>query len=152
MSTDDRDLMSAVRQMQILAGALIAAVTTFGGIALAVGGLPVAANGLPMISTVGAAFTALQIILVLVLPPILRQRAIQSSASGDAWVAAYRSGMMFAFALLEGAAFFNLVAYITEKQWWSLAIVGGLLLMMLARFPTYSKLSQWIETQRAFRD
>lgn len=50
-------------------------------------------------------------------------------------------------AILEGAAFFNLVAYIEERQWWSLAVAGSLLASMAASFPTRRRGEDWIRIQ-----
>lgn len=50
-------------------------------------------------------------------------------------------------ALLEGAAFINLVAVMAEHRW-SLAIAGGLVFWMLARFPTRWMIENWLQPQQ----
>ena len=51
-------------------------------------------------------------------------------------LAIYQTRLVIACALLEGAAFFNLVAYFIEGQTLNLIVTGVLLVMMAMRFPT----------------
>jgi hypothetical protein len=51
-------------------------------------------------------------------------------------------------ALLEGAAFGNLVAFLLEGQVYSLALAVLFALGILVGFPTRSGLSEWLETQQ----
>jgi hypothetical protein len=60
--------------------------------------------------------------------------------------------MIVGLALLEGMAFFNIIACIIEHNWWSLAIAGCLALWMLMVFPSRNRVEQWIETQRMNSD
>ena len=48
-------------------------------------------------------------------------------------------------ALLDGAALFNLIAYIIDGQWFSLATAGFLLLLMGMMFPTVREFESWAE-------
>ena len=50
-------------------------------------------------------------------------------------------------AMLEGAGFFCLIAYIITGQWWLYAIVFLLIAIMIFTLPTRPKLDQWIENQ-----
>lgn len=45
---------------------------------------------------------------------------------------------------LEGAALFNVIAFILEQSVWSLAITGFLVAVMIATFPTQTKLDNFI--------
>jgi hypothetical protein len=60
----------------------------------------------------------------------------------------YQSALIIRSALLEGAAFFCLVAYMLEHNALSLAGAGMMLLFMLFGFPTRSKVEEAIETER----
>lgn len=54
------------------------------------------------------------------------------------------------YALLEGACFMNIVAYILERNWWSLGIAGVFVLFMLSNFPTETRFKHYAETQQTF--
>jgi hypothetical protein len=60
----------------------------------------------------------------------------------------YQMQLIIALAMLEGAAFLNLIACMIEHNWWSLAIAGGVVAIMAVQFPTRTRVEQWIETQR----
>jgi hypothetical protein len=57
----------------------------------------------------------------------------------------YQTERIIKLAIIEGGAFFNGVAYMTEKAWWSLAAMGLAILLMLVGFPTRSQINAWIE-------
>jgi len=48
-------------------------------------------------------------------------------------------------AMLEGAAFFNLVVYIVTALAWPLVIAGILVMLMALSFPTPGGVDSWIE-------
>jgi hypothetical protein len=50
-------------------------------------------------------------------------------------------------ALLEGAAFFCLVAYLVSGLSWLYAIVAALVALMVVSLPTRSALDNWLEEQ-----
>ncbi len=54
--------------------------------------------------------------------------------------------MVIRFALLEGTALLNAVAYIIERQWWSFGLLVGTLILMAVLFPTRSRFEHFIET------
>ncbi|MCA9068092.1 MAG: hypothetical protein KDA84_04180 [Planctomycetaceae bacterium] len=62
----------------------------------------------------------------------------------------YQVELIIKLALLEGATFFNIIAYQMERQWWTLAIVVLLLVLIAAKFPTISVIQQWIERQTLY--
>ena len=59
----------------------------------------------------------------------------------------YQSNTIVAAALLEGAAFFNLVAYIIDGHPASLGLGIGLALVILSMFPSTQRMTNWIEQQ-----
>lgn len=160
---------ATVRTMQIIAGALIVGVVLFSAIAWFVvprGGPPHDTS--PLISVLGAAGAVVQVVLAFIvpfklqqpasrklvesmLPPQVREKLGQSTEQSGL-LAVYQTRMIVAMALLEGAAFFNIVAYIIEQNWWTFAVVGVLLLFLLGMFPTRTRVEQWIENQRVFSD
>jgi hypothetical protein len=59
----------------------------------------------------------------------------------------YQTERIIRLAVIEGAAFFNGMTYLTEKVWWSLAAMGLAILLMLIGFPTRHQIDAWIERQ-----
>lgn len=59
----------------------------------------------------------------------------------------YQTQMIVACAVLEGAAFFNLISYMTEGQMWTLGVVIVLLALMATSFPTAEKVNNWADEQ-----
>jgi hypothetical protein len=137
----------AVRVAQIITIALVMGVVLFGVVALLfVGALDDPADGV-ILSGMGAGFAVLMFVMHLVIPAqIARQQA--GTADESQLYGVYVTKTIVGLALLEGAAFFNLVALIVEHNWWSLAIAGGLVFWMLAMFPTRTRVDHWVETQQ----
>lgn len=139
----------AVRAMQIIAGALIMGVVTFGLVAVfIIGALDEPADGI-IFSAVGAAFASGAFVMHLVVPGMMTASSRGDAAALDdsSLYQTYQVRMIVGLALLEGAAFFNIIAAIVEHNWWSLAIAGALVLWMLAMFPTTTRVKHWVETQ-----
>lgn len=136
-----------VRVTQIITGALVMGVVLMAGIVLVgLGALRGAPDGV-LISGLGAAFALVSFVVHLFLPSMVaRQQA--ATADGSQLYAVYQQKTILGLAILEGAAFFNLVALMIEHNWWSLAIAGGLVFWMLAMWPTRTRVDQWVETQQ----
>ena len=151
MSHSPPTLDQTVRALQIITGSLVMGVLLLA--AIAVVGLGVLApppQGL-ILSGIGVVFAVAAFVMHLVVPAIIaRQQA--RSAEGDALHGIYQQKTIVGLAILEGAAFFNLVALIVEHNWWSLAIAGGLVFWMLAMFPTKTSVDQWVETQQMLKE
>jgi len=140
-----------IRVMQILTLAMAAGVVMFGVVAvLIVGALNEPPDG-QLVSLLGLAFAGLAFVLHLIVPGIIANQNVVADGETD-WYAVLQVRTIIGLALLEGAAFFNLVACIFEHNWWSLAVAGGLVFWMLARFPTTTGVEQWIETQKLEQD
>ena len=58
----------------------------------------------------------------------------------------YQTRLIVGLALLEGPAFFCLVALLSTGNWEALGPAGFLLLVMVLNFPTETKLRNWVET------
>lgn len=157
-----------LRVMQIIAGALIAGVVMFGGVAcilvfgrwLAVPG-PALNLGNAIQLDLGAVGAALLVVMSFVVPKLISAAGVKSIArlaqDGTATgpkelfgrlLAVAQAKMIIAMALVEAAAFFNLFVFINTKLLIPLAVVGALLLVMAIHFPTKLKLARWLEDQQ----
>jgi hypothetical protein len=146
---------SSVRTTKIIAWALIAGVGAFLGFVLVSSGGKL--NGEPDAMTfTGLVFAAVMIVSHFVIPGrIAKSQLKQAAARGifemreDKRVACaagiFQMQLIIALALLEGAAFLNLIAMMTERSLASLITVSVLLGLMLARFPTRDKVSNWTQ-------
>ena len=56
----------------------------------------------------------------------------------------FQTRMIISLALLVGAALFNLIAYVINGQWFSLATIVFLLILMGMMFPTAHKFEKWV--------
>ncbi|REJ93810.1 MAG: hypothetical protein DWQ34_09900 [Planctomycetota bacterium] len=151
MSQQSASLDEVVRTSQIIAGALIAGVVMFAVIGVvAFGALSDDPSGM-IVSLVGAVFAVMSIVMHRVVPSAIvrpvRSRG-RSATSADELPGMYRTKLIIGLAILEGAAFFNIVAAIVEHNWWSLGIAGVLVFWMLTAFPTRTRIEHWIETQQ----
>lgn len=140
-----------LRTMQIVAAALPAGVVLFGVIAV---GLRFSSPQVPLegqgISLFLAAFSAVLFVVHFVIPWLLMPQLLrvqpQQDAAAQVWV--FQSLSIMQLGVLEGGALMNVIAYILQWNWWSLGIAGGLVLWMLTRFPTQTRLRHWLETQQ----
>jgi hypothetical protein len=140
---------------QIIAVALIVGPLIFAGIAYALGqGQP---PGLPLLAYMAAGFSAIALILSLIVPEIATRQALRQQGGAEAqlsdndFFAALQTRVILRSAILDGAAFFDCVAYINTRLWWVLAIVLALLGVMALFFPTPGRFDNWVRLQRELR-
>lgn len=161
-----------LRIMQIIAGALIAGVLSFAGIATFIvfgqapvaqpgGQPPVAVGGSEIVMYMAMAFAAVAVVMSFVVPNLISAAGVKgiakmaqdgtSTGSKELFgrlLGVAQTRMIIAMALVEGAAFFNLIAFIITKSLIPPAVVGALLLVMAIHFPTKFKLARWLEDQQ----
>lgn len=151
------NLDASIRAMKIIAAALIIGVLMFLGVVLVVtqgniGGIQNAG----IITLVAGGFAFLMIANHFVIPRIITGVQLkQLGASGilkqkeqeqaERMCAVYQTQLIIGMALLEGAAFFNLIAMMIEKSGVSLGAVSLLLGLMVVKFPTRLKVTWWIQ-------
>ncbi len=152
--TDPRQL---VRTMQIICGALMMGVLSFAFVVVMIrfgkAGRPPA--DFPMMAYMAAGMAAIMIITKLVITPLIVSAGLKQIASLRPLEAltkldlygVYQTRMIVGCALLEGAAFFNLISVITEGQVWTFGVVALLLALMAASFPTYERVDAWADEQ-----
>lgn len=163
-------LAQATQTMQIIVGALAAGVVLFFLVTLVV-----AANGerqvpeTPLISYMAIAATPMAILMALIVPGVVMRSHREAIVAGNATsqeeaasvpplpaeeekllplMGGYQTALILRTAILEGAAFLCLTAYMLEGQAWVLIGAGLLLLFMLAAMPTRSRVEDAIERER----
>ncbi|MCA8998785.1 MAG: hypothetical protein KDA80_17435 [Planctomycetaceae bacterium] len=134
----------------IIAAALMIAVVVFSCVALAIVYLR-GFNAAPGETLVPLAIAVVSFgpMMLVPLSSIVGEKQGENATVED-YINVYRTRLLVRFAGIEGMCFANIVAYIVAQQWWSMAIVGGGLSIMLAMFPTRTKIRQFIESQTAF--
>ncbi|MEX2093677.1 MAG: hypothetical protein WD971_13420 [Pirellulales bacterium] len=163
-------LARATRTMQIIVGALAGGVLSFFGVVLMFGqqqaGPPPDEPMLTYMSVV-TAFVAL--VMAIFFPGVVLRSQRQAMLAGTPpleagsiggpplpeaerelgpLVVGYQTALIVRCALLEGAAFFCLTAYLLERQTLSLVAAGMMLLFLLGGFPTRSKVEDAVESER----
>ena len=140
------------RTSQIMAGALIIGVLTFACLAFfAAQGEPAKQ---PMIALMGAGMALMMLVVRFVVPTVIvnggKSRLKEAADEEQQKILAvlYQTKMIVGMAVLEGAAFFNLVAYIVEKQFWSYGVVAFLLGVMAISFPSQGQFECWAEEMK----
>lgn len=160
------------RICKIIAGALIGGVTSFLAITLvvrAIGdqGLLAAepwnlASREAILSLISVVFAATAAGVSLAVPDVVANSLRRQVAAGkypsaangranDDWAfrRVYQTRMIIGLALLEGAAFFCLIAFMLEGR--LLPVIGGFILisLMASRFPSREAMDRFVEDQEA---
>ena len=155
-----------LRTMQIIASALIAGVLMFGGVASVIvfGQAPAAQqgpNGANVLVYLSSAMAAMQVVLSFVVPNLVSASGVKGIAkmaqdgtsTGPKELMGRLMGvaqtrMIIAMALLEGAAFFCLISFISTKSTTPPAVVSVLVMVMTVHFPTKLRVANWLEDQQ----
>lgn len=153
-------LARAVRPMQVIVGALATGVTAFLAVVLVVAnnGPP----GEPFVTYVALAFAVVAFVGWLVVPNVVTSQARRAIAEGRMpWFAVrtavppnvgvvgqlaalFQTRLIIGSAILEGAAFLNLVAAMIEGHTLGLVVAVGLVLLLVSQFPTRERLEVWV--------
>lgn len=142
-----------IRTAQIICAAMILGATMFFVITLV---MPVQQQQQqqPIMAFMAAGFAAVAMVLRFIVPgravsaQIKNLSAIPVENLDGHLFAIFQTRMIIGLALLEGACFFNLTAYVADRQIWTLAVVGFLMLLMAMMFPTLSRFESWSEDRK----
>ncbi|MDB5351877.1 MAG: hypothetical protein JWN86_3124 [Planctomycetota bacterium] len=169
-SSDDQPVepIGLVRTSQIIAGSLVAGVCMFLTVTFVMRSpkafAPAPWDIMPpqaMITLLGLVMAAMMIVLSFVIPRQIvatsRRSLIttkpadldKSDVTGNGLFGVYQTQMIIGLAMLEGAAFFNVIAFLIEGHIPSLMAAGVLVLIMLSRFPTQGNIAAWVEDQKS---
>jgi F0F1-type ATP synthase assembly protein I len=151
------DLAATVRTLRIILTAISMGCVIFLMIVVAAGGNR-APSSEPILTCIAAGFAALAVAVRFIVPGVVvsqgRKKMLQETAAGDAmdnWPNRLMRLMMtktfVAAAILEGAIFFLLIAYLVEKSPWSLAVAIALLVGIAFLWPMQSSALVWIDGQ-----
>lgn len=148
----------SVMAMRIILLALTMGVVSFAAISLFMGGR--GAKGEPLLVWMGLAMGAGALVVRQVLRGVMPagiRRGIVSTQNVELKVdrnsieprliSGYQTRFIVSAALIEGACFFNLICYMVEHQWPSLAYVGFGLVINLSTFPSKDGVETWIQQQ-----
>ena len=138
MSESDREQLALqVRVMQIIVLALAMGVATFAVVVLLVI-RPEPTEDDVLLGYIAVAAALLAVPIGLVVPRMIASR---QSAS----LATYQTKLIVGAAIFEGAAFFNLVAYMIEGQTFNLATAAVLVVFILLQFPSVGGVQDWLD-------
>jgi hypothetical protein len=166
---DSRVPAARLRAMQIIAGTLILGVAMMLTVFVVLRNLSNAPRPpqVPVLTYVGVAFALMAVIAHFIVPRNVLKNATSrrqwddepvfstapadpEQAPGDREPSAlplYQTRMIIGMALLEGAAFYQAIAYYVEGQPLALGLGCLLLLGLIVQFPTRSRVERWLENQ-----
>ncbi len=160
-TVEDQEQMSKVlRTSQIIVVALLTGIMIFLGIAIfKVSENPPILAGPPIVTYVCFGFLFLETIAWLIVPGVVGKELVRRIAqnqfpptkSGEQFsdlhslALAHQTVTIIAAALVEGGAFFTIIAFLIEGQNTALIATGYTILLLLLTFPTRVKLRSWIE-------
>ncbi len=147
-----------LRTMQILVSAMIMGVAGFVVIAVLMrgSGAMKAAPDPPMVTYVAMLFTLPNIVAFVIMRQMVLKQGLSKLVSAppppeDQWksfLALYQTRLIISAALLEGQAFFLVIAYLLEGQLPCLILALIYLVGLALLFPTQPRLETWLERVR----
>ena len=72
---------------------------------------------------------------------------LAAATDGDRLLFAFQQKTIIEAAMVEGPAFFVLIAYLIVGQTWLLGLAAVLLVMLVVPFPTYERVEDWVKYQ-----
>ncbi len=147
--SNDSSLPAMIRKSQLIAAGIILGTTVLSFVAAAVGGSVRSAT--PVLAYLAVAFAAQITALRLFIPSMFVKSQLKAlkfqgaSSIAEKLQELFQIRMIIAMALLVGATLFNLIAYIINGQWFSLATATFLVLLMVTLFPTARGFEKWVE-------
>lgn len=176
MLTEDEKAVvaQATLTMQIIVGALAAGVFMFFMVTLFVtAGGEAGPPEMPLLTYMSLAIAPAAILVALLFPGALIRSQREAILAGVATlhpssadkspapdshsklmrlIGGYQTALIIRCAILEGAAFFALIAYMLEGQTWILLVVGILLLFLISGVPTRSRVADFIDQEQRVID
>lgn len=150
----EEDLRQRVLTLRIVTIGMVSGLLIFGAIALVLKGGAIAGEP-DLVSWLALGLAAVSVLLHLVVPGQLAAAALNSVDPQELQQAGeterfekvfnvFQMRHIIACALLDGAAVFNVVAYLLTQFVGNLAAAGLLLVCLLVRFPSTSGVQFWV--------
>ena len=144
-----------VMAMRIIVSALLGGLAIFAGIAIAYRytGHPEAPAQL-LLTYVAFAYTGVMTLCSAVVPALMAangRRQFLGSAepiAESAWYGIYQTQLVVSAALLEGAGFLALIAFLIEGSRASLGLALFLFIMLALKMPSGPRIERWISNQQ----
>jgi len=147
-----------IRGIQIITASLIFGACFVMGVALVINGGELGTE-LDILSWLAIGFAVVQFLLHFVIPAVIRQKQLGQVNVSEFeerlptdqlmdLLRIYRGPHIIGCVLLEGAVFFNLIAFMLTEFVGNLAVAVMLLLVMAVRFPTQSRVASWLTDAR----
>lgn len=168
MSTTDNaaSVQNLARVMQIIVGAMAAGLVVFLAIVLVMERIDPPGGpdrafilGLPMMTLLAVIFGFTCPLMSFVIPGLiadgglkqLANRAPTAEPADDAAAIGqlFQTRLIIASALIEGAAFLALIAYMLEHHPVALGVAVALIAVLLSRIPTLDRVQGWMDEQTA---
>jgi uncharacterized membrane protein YbhN (UPF0104 family) len=143
---------SVVRTTQIIIGALMSGLVCFGGVALT--SQSSTQNNQSILTIVAAGLALMQIMMWFVIPGLIvksQLKTMKDLSEADRMprlAQTFQTQKIIGAALLEGAGFFNWVAYMIDHQAITLGVVGTLMVLLASMFPTQGQYESWVEEMK----
>lgn len=144
---EQQQITAALATLRIIAGALIMGVASFAAITIIIAGGAPNGNG-TILFWIAIAVAVAGIIASQIATAIMSRAGAKQDLSVERSIALYTTRMIVGLAILEGAAFVNLVFFIITGRWLLFAAVALLVIFMFAKFPTRGGLVRWIEERK----
>lgn len=151
---ESENAQQLLRMGRIIVSALAFGPLAFAGVVVVLAGkeLGQPLGTVPLVSYMAAGIGALNLVLSQIIPLVgtaqfRKKLAGQGTVTPDDLLPGYQVQTIIGSALLEGAALFNLVACLVEKQTWSLGFAAVLVFGILLRIPSATKMEAWVKNQ-----
>lgn len=142
------------RQLMIIQLALMFGLISFAVVALVVRPPQMQAEAPGILAYLAAGMFVLSLVLRSVLPGVASVKLVEQAMEKQpedvraAVVPAFMSKTIIGAAILEGAGFFNLVAYIVDEHWLSLVAAGLVLVVLAITIPSQAQFEEWADRVR----
>lgn len=147
-------LSSSLKVTQLVSAALIMGVLMFMGVALVIiRGDIRGPQDAGLLTKIAGGFAVLMIVNHWFLPGLVVKAMVAAISREnltpevrlDRLGNAFRTQLIIAIALLDGAAMFSLISVIVEKNVISLGVALFLIVLMVIRFPTQTRFTWWVQ-------
>ncbi len=147
--SNDARLTSTINNCRLIVVGCMFGLIVFGFIASIVGGE--VRSSVPVLAYLALAFAAQVTAVRQFIPDLFvksQLKALKNERAGsiaERLEELFQTKLIIGVALLQGAALFNLIAYVLNGQWFSLATAAFMLALMGMMFPTVHGFEKWAE-------